>query len=127
MKTEDEKPLHKDLSYKIVGIAMHVHRELGFGFLERVYENAMMVLFRKESIRAVQQAPVTVSFQNEVVGEYYADILVEGKIVLELKSVTRITEAHRAQSLNYLKATGMKLAIVLNFGKENLEYERLVH
>ncbi len=127
METGDENLLHKDLSYKIVGIAMQVHRELGFGFLEKVYENAMMVLFRKESIRAVQQAPVTVSFRNEVVGEYFADILVDGKIVLELKSVAKITEAHRAQSLNYLKATGMKLAIVLNFGKESLEYERLVH
>ncbi len=127
METEDEKPLYKDLSYKIVGIAMQVHRELGSGFLEKVYENAMMVLLRRESIRAVQQAPVKVSFQNEIVGEYFADILVDGKIVLELKSVTRITEAHRAQSLNYLKATGMKLAIVLNFGKESFEYERLVH
>jgi len=122
-----EKILHKEMSHKIIGLAMQVHRELGFGFLEKVYENAMMVLFRKESIYAAQQAPIIVSFHGEVVGEYCADILAEEQIILELKSVAKISDAHRAQALNYLKATGKKLAIILNFGKESFEYERLVH
>lgn len=122
-----EKILHKDLSYKIIGLAMQTHRELGFGFLEKVYENALMVLFRKEIIKAVQQASITVYFQGEVVGEYYADILVGDQIILELKAVDKITEAHKAQALNYLKATGLKLAIILNFGKKGLEYERLAY
>ncbi len=118
--------LHKDLSYKIIGLAMQVHRELGFGFLEKVYENSMMVLFRRENITAKQQAPVSVSFEGEIVGDYYADILIEDKIILELKAIEKITDAHKAQALNYLKSTGLKLAIIINFGKQRLEYERIV-
>jgi GxxExxY protein len=118
--------LHKDLSYKIVGLAMQIHSELGFGFLEKVYENSMMVLFRRENIMAKQQAPISVSFEGEIVGDYYADILIEDKIILELKAIEKITDAHKAQVLNYLKATGLKLAIIINFGKQRLEYERIV-
>ncbi len=126
MDSNKEKILHKDLSYKIVGLAMEVHSKLGYGFLEKVYENAMMVLLRREEILARQQAPITVYFDRQVVGDYYADILVENKIILELKSVEMIVNAHRAQVLNYLKATGLRLAILLNFGKESLEYERFI-
>ena len=118
--------LYKDLSYKIVGIAMRVHSKLGYGFLEKVYENALMVLFRREGIEAKQQAPITVYFEEEVVGNYYADILVEDKVILEIKSVENIIDAHIAQSLNYLKATGLRLAIILNFSKEKLEYKRII-
>ncbi len=118
--------LHKDLSYKIVGFAMQIHSELGFGFLEKVYENSMMVLFRRENIMAKQQAPISVSFEGEIVGDYYADILIEDKIILELKAIEKITDAHKAQALNYLKATGLKLASIINFGKQRLEYERIV-
>lgn len=125
LNKNDDKIVHKDLSYKIIGLAMQVHKELGHGFLEKVYENAMMVLIRREGVKALQQAPIKVMFQGEVVGDYFADILVEEKIILELKSVDRIIDAHKAQALNYLKATGMQLAIILNFGKEKLEYERL--
>lgn len=121
-----EKIIFKDLAYKIIGIAMQVHNELGHGFLEKVYENAMMVFFRKEGIKALQQAAVAVRFLGEVAGDYYADILAEDKIIIELKSVQKITDAHRAQALNYLKATSLELAILLNFNKEKLEYERLV-
>ena len=126
MTTNEEKILYKDLSYKIIGLAMEVHSKLGYGFLEKVYENAMMVLLRREGIHAKQQAPITVYFDGEVVGDYYADILVEDNIILELKAIERITDAHRAQTLNYLKATGLRLAILLNFGKQKLEYERFV-
>jgi len=123
----DASILFKDVSYKIIGLAMQVHRELGPGFLEKVYENAMMVLFRREGIEAVQQMPIMVSFLGAYIGEYYADILVEGKIILELKAVEKFTDTHKAQALNYLKATGMKLAIMINFGKESLEFERLAY
>ncbi len=122
----NRKILHKDLSYKIVGLAMQIHSELGFGFLEKVYENSMMVLFRRENIMAKQQAPISVSFEGEIVGDYYADILIEDKIILELKAIEKITDAHKAQALNYLKATGLKLASIINFGKQRLEYERIV-
>ncbi|GJQ59130.1 MAG: hypothetical protein SCALA701_19310 [Candidatus Scalindua sp.] len=126
MNTNDNKILYKDLSYKIVGLAMQVHNKLGFGFLEKVYENASMVLLQRERIESKQQEPITVYFEKEIVGKYCTDILVENKIILELKSVEKITNAHIAQSLNYLKATGLKLVIILNFGKERLEYERIV-
>ena len=122
----DEKILYKDLSYMIVGIAMKVHSELGHGFLEKVYENAMMIMLKDVGMKAAQQSPVVVTFHGEVVGDYYADILVDDKIILELKSADRIIDAHRAQTLNYLKATGKELALILNFGKEKLEHERLI-
>lgn len=121
-----EKIIHKDLSYKIVGLAMEVHNKLGYGFLEKVYENALMILFRREGIEAKQQLPITVYFENEVVGEYSVDIMVEGKIILELKTVENIIDAHRAQVLNYLKATKSNLVLLINFGKTRLEYERFV-
>ena len=126
MKTIRGKILYKELSYKIIGLAMQVHRELGPGFLEKVYENSMMVLFRKENIPAVNQAPIHVYFESEIVGHYVADILVDERIILELKCIETIANVHRAQVLNYLKATGKQLAIILNFAKKKLEYERLV-
>ena len=105
---------------------MKVHTELGYGFLEKVYENALMILFKENGIKAEQQVPIKVFFHDQIVGEYIADILVEGCIILELKAQDKILESHKAQTLNYLKATGLKLAILLNFGKYKLEYERLV-
>lgn len=79
--------LYRDLSYKIIGLAMKVHSTLGNGFLEKVYENALMVLLRREGINAEQQVPIKVYFEGEIVGEYIADILVEGKIILEQMSI----------------------------------------
>jgi GxxExxY protein len=126
MSTNEEGIVYKDISFRIIGFAIQVHNELGYGFLEKVYENALMVLLKSERIPAKQQAAISVYFLGEVVGEYYADILVDNKIILEIKSVEKIIQAHRAQALNYLKATGLKLAIILNFGKEKLEFQRLV-
>jgi len=126
MCTNNKNIIYKELSYRIVGLAMEVHNKLGFGFLEKVYENALMVLFQKEGIPAQQQATITVYFEGKVVGDYYADILVDDRIILELKAVDRIVDVHRAQALNYLRATGIKLAIILNFGKSSFEYERFV-
>ena len=127
MNANEEKILYQALSYKIVGLAMKVHTKLGPGFLEKVYENALMVLFRREGIQAAQQVPMKVYFEGEEVGFYVADILVETKVILELKVAENLSEAHKAQTLNYLKATGLRLALVLNFGKTRLQYERIVH
>lgn len=118
---------HKELSYKIIGLAMNVHSTLGYGFLEKVYENALMILFRKENIKAEQQKSLKVLFKGEVVGEYVADIIVNDEIILELKSVDMIAEVHKAQILNYLKVTGLKLGILINFAKNGLEHQRFVH
>ena len=122
----EEKILYKELSYKIVGLAMQVHTELGYGFLEKVYENALMILLGENGVKAEQQVPIKVYFHGQIVGEYIADILIEDCIILELKAQEKIIENHKAQTLNYLKATGLKLAILINFGKYKLEYERLV-
>lgn len=126
MTTNSKNIIYKELSYKIVGLAMEVHSKLGYGFLEKVYENALMVLFEKNEIPAQQQAPVQVYFEGKVVGDYYADILVDNKIILELKAVDKIVDVHRTQVLNYLTATKLRLAMILNFAKENFEYERFV-
>ena len=122
----DDRILYRDLSYKIVGLAMKAHTELGHGFLEKVYENALMILFEENGIRAQQQVPIKVQFHGRVIGDYIADIVVEDSVILELKAAERIAEIHKAQTLNYLKATSFRLALLLNFGKRKLEYERLV-
>ena len=127
MVTNDKDIIYKELSYKIIGLAMEVHKELGFGFLEKVYENSLVFLLKREGLKAEQQAPIKVHFKEQVVGEYFADILVEDSVILELKIVTQISDIHKAQALNYLKSTGLRLAIILNFGKSKLEYERLVY
>lgn len=123
----EEKLIYAEMSYKIIGIAMAVHRELGSGFLEKVYENAIMIALRQDGIFAEQQVAIKVYFRGEEVGNYIVDILVDGKIILELKAGDGIAAAHRAQTLNYLAATQHQLAIILNFGKKSLEYERLAN
>jgi GxxExxY protein len=122
----EDKIIYKDLSYKIVGLAIQVRKELGFGFLEKVYENALMVLLEENGIKAEQQVPIKVNFHGRIIGDYIADILVENSIILELKAQDKIIDIHKAQTLNYLRATGLRLAILLNFGKDRLEHERLV-
>lgn len=125
MNTNQEKIVYKKLSYNIVGLAMEVYNGLGYGFLEKVYENSMIVLFERERIPVRQQAGIPVYFEQRVVGEYIADIIVEDKIIVEIKSPSDIANAYRAQVLNYLKATNMRLGIIINFGKKRLDYERL--
>jgi GxxExxY protein len=94
--------------------------------VEKVYENALMVLLKENEIMAEQQFPIKVKFHGQIVGDYVADILVENQIILELKAKDKIIDMHKAQTLNYLKATNLKLAILLNFGKESLDHRRLV-
>ncbi|MEI6857289.1 GxxExxY protein [Psychrilyobacter sp.] len=118
--------LYKDLSYKIIDLSMEVHRELGNGFLEKVYENGLMVLFEKNNIKAVQQQAIKIEYQEKNIGDYIADIIVEDKIILELKCVSKIMGIHKAQLANYLKATGKEVGILLNFRNKSLEIERVV-
>jgi GxxExxY protein len=119
--------LYGNLTYKVIGLGMQVHSTLGHGYLEKVYENSLMVLFRKAGIRAEQQVPIKVVFEGEIVGDYFADILVEGKLILELKVASKITDIHKAQTLNYLKATGLELALIMNFGALSFEHHRLIN
>lgn len=122
-----EELLYGDLTYKLIGLGMQVHRTLGHGYLEKVYENSLMVLFRKSGIFAEQQVPIKVRFEGEIVGDYFVDILIEQKVILELKVADRITTIHKAQTLNYLKATGLELALILNFGGPSFEHHRLIN
>ena len=123
---EKNNIVYKKLSYKIIELALEVHNELGCGFLEKVYENALMMLFERENISARQQAPADVYFHEKVIGQYFADILVDNKIILELKTVDDIANIHRVQVLNYLRATGIKLGLIMNFAKPKFEYVRMV-
>lgn len=117
--------LYKDLSYKIIGLAMEVHRELGAGFLEKVYENALMMLLEENNIKAIQQEPIKIIFRNKIIGDYITDIIVDDKIILELKCTPKIIGIHKAQLANYLKATGKGVGIIINFGNKSLEIERV--
>ena len=118
--------LYKELSYKIIGLAMEVHRELGSGFLEKVYENALMILLKEKGVKAKQQEPIKINFRDAVIGDYIADIIVGDKIILELKCSLKIVGVNKAQIANYLKATGKKVGIIINFGNESLEIERII-
>ncbi|MCE5187016.1 MAG: GxxExxY protein, partial [Planctomycetaceae bacterium] len=103
--TEDQDFIHKELTYKIIGCAMEVHRQLGYGFLEKVYENALMILLEREKLNAHQQHAIPVYFEDRIVGEYFADILVDNKVIVEIKTVEHLNNAHTAQVLNYLTQT----------------------
>ena len=126
MNTNQHELIHKELSFRIMKSVMDVHNNLGTGFLEKVYENAVVIKLKKDGLKVVQQAPFKIYFEGQLIGEYYADILVEDKIILEAKCVEQLTNIHRAQVLNYLKATELKLGIIVNFAKPKLEYERIV-
>ena len=121
-----EKIIFKEESYEIVGAAIRVWKTLGYGFLEKVYENALVIELRKRDFRVEQQEPVKVLYEDQLVGDYVADIVVNDAILLEIKSAQFIADEHVAQTLNYLKATGIRLGIILNFGPEQLEHKRLV-
>ena len=106
--TEDRK--YSDLTYQIIGCAMEVHSELGGGFLEKVYENSLILAFEEKGLMAIAQHPLNVKYHEKVVGEYYADIIIEDKIIIELKAVKVICDEHRAQIINYLHATTSSVA-----------------
>jgi GxxExxY protein len=105
---------HTELTEKIINIFYRVYNKLGYGFLEKVYENAMMIELKKEGIFAIAQAPIRVLYDNIIIGEYYADILVEDKVIVEIKAARQLAEEHEAQLLNYLKATDIEVGLLLN-------------
>jgi len=106
---------------------MEVHRELGSGFLEKVYENALAMELARRGLRIERQKPVTVYYKAEVVGEYQADLIVENVVLVELKSVENMANVHYSQMANYLKATGMNVGLLINFGAPSLEWKRMVN
>ena len=117
---------YRDLTEKIIGCAYRVYNTMGFGFLESVYEKCMLMELLKEGLNAESQKPITVYYENEVVGKFVADIIVEDTIVLELKSVKHIAQAHEVQLVNYLVATGKQVGLILNFGEREVEVKRKI-
>lgn len=115
---------HADLTEKIIGTFYDVYNELGHGFLESVYENAMFIALKNSGLECEVQAPIKVHFEGHVVGEFRADIVVADKVILELKAAKTIDDAHIAQTLNYLKATSIEVGLILNFGSKP-EFKRL--
>jgi GxxExxY protein len=114
------------LTYEIRGAIFEVNKVLGHGFLEKVYENALIVELKIRGLKAENQAPIDVQYKGEVVGEYFADIVVEDQVILELKSIDSLQKIHEAQILNYLKATGYKIGLLVNFTHPKAEIKRLV-
>jgi len=116
MNADYKDSKYKELTEKIIEIFYKVYNNLGYGFLEKVYENAMMLAFKKENIPAVSQYAIKVFYEDEIVGEYFADILVDSKVIVEIKAARNLTLENEAQLLNYLKATDKEVGLLLNFG-----------
>lgn len=116
----------KELTSKILEVAFKVHNTLGAGFLEKVYENAMAIELGSQGIPFEQQKTLQVRYDGAVVGDYTADFVVGSRVILELKTVQAIDSVHEAQLLNYLRATGLEVGLLLNFAKPKLEYKRMV-
>jgi GxxExxY protein len=117
---------HAALTKQIIGAAFEVHRVLGYGFLEKVYEAALARELRDRGHRVVSQAEMEVSYKGESVGLYYADLLVDDAVICEVKALDKLAPAHEAQLLNYLKATGTKVGLLLNFGPQGVQVKRMV-
>jgi GxxExxY protein len=115
-----------EITYAINGAVFEVNRVLGPGFLEKVYENALLIELRERGLKAENRVPIKVFYKDKVVGEYIADILVEEKVILELKAVERLEKIYEAQLLNYLKATGIQIGLLVNFTHPKAEIKRMV-
>jgi GxxExxY protein len=107
---------YKSLTEQIIKIFYNVYNTLGYGFLEKLYESAMMIEFKLKGIPAVSQSTIKVHFRNELIGQYYADILVDNKVIVEIKAARTLALEHEAQLLNYLKATDIEVGLLLNYG-----------
>ena len=116
MNTDYKDSKYTELTEKIIKIFYKVYNNLGYGFLEKVYENAMMLDLKKENIPAVSQYAIKVFYEDEIVGEYFADILVDNKVIVEIKAARNLALESEAQLLNYLKATDKEVGLLLNFG-----------
>jgi GxxExxY protein len=116
-----------DLTEQIIGAAFEVSNSLGTGFLEKVYRNALFCELRDRGIHAEMEKGISVYYKSKIVGEYFADILVAGKILVEVKCASGIADAHTAQCINYLKATRLSLCLLINFGNPKVEIKRVVN
>jgi GxxExxY protein len=129
LEIQDEQPeklLHRATTEIIIGAAFEVHRELGYGFLERVYQRALQVELCRRGVRAETEKRIQVKYKSAVVGDYDADLIVDGCVAVEIKVNPQYEKRDEAQLLNELKATGLKVGLLVNFGRTKVEYKRLV-
>jgi GxxExxY protein len=120
--------LYKDETYKIIGAAMEVHKTLGCGFLEPVYQEALEKEFKLQIIPYTREKPLHIFYKNELLQRtYIADFVCFDKIIIELKALSSLTNEHHAQVINYLKATNFAIGLLINFGKQSLEYKRIIY
>ena len=117
---------HQGITKAIIGAAFEVHRVLGYGFLEKVYENAMQVELIQRGLPCRTESPIKIRYKNVVVGNYFADLFVDDVVIVELKVAKAYQSADEAQLLNELKATGIKVGLLVNFGRERVEFKRMV-
>ena len=120
-----ERQVLNGLSGKVIGAAQTVSTHLGYGFLEKVYENALAHEIRKSGLHVSQEKPVHVFYDGQIVGDYVPDLTVEDLIIVEIKAVQALDRAHRHQCVNYLRATDRRLCLLLNFGRPHLEVARI--
>ena len=117
---------HEQLTEKIIGCAYKVYRKLGYGFLESVYEKGLLIELEKAGLKAESQVPIDVMYDEQCIGSFFSDILVEDMVILELKSVLHIVTVHEVQLVNYLTATGKPIGLILNFAEHGVEVKRKV-
>ena len=117
---------YQELTNKIIGSAYTVYNQMGFGFLESVYEKCLLIELKKHGLKAENQKTIKVKYDNEIVGDFIADLLVEDKIIIELKAIRELNKIHEAQLVNYLTATGLDLGLLINFADERVQIKRKV-
>ena len=115
-----------ELSKRVIGCAFEVSNTLGAGFFEKVYEKALCIELEKAGLEYLCQKPVLIKYKDFLIGEYIADIIVEGRLLLELKALSSLCREHEAQLINYLKATGLSVGLLLNFGRPKLGIKRMI-
>ena len=126
MNTDGHKSDLNVVTEKIIGCAFTVGNQLGCGFLEKIYENALVIELRKQGLRVAQQQIMEVRYDDILVGTYVADVVAEGIVLLEIKAVKFFDEIHKAQCLNYLKATGLPICLLINFGRPRVDIKRII-
>ena len=126
MDVDDFRSEINRVTEQIINCVYRVSNTLGTGFLEKVYENALVIELKQNGLRVIQQHPVNVFYNGNLVGEYVADLLVEDQVIVELKAVKILDDVHSAQCMNYLKASGLKVCLLVNFGKPRVDIKRIV-
>ena len=121
-----EEYSHKELTQTVIGCCYKVHNELGAGFLEKVYQNALAIELKEASISFEQEVALSVLYRGTIVGEYVPDFIVDEKVIVELKAVEALSKPHEVQLVNYLKATGLKIGLLINFGRSVVVKRRIL-